>query len=159
MPPKTKSPREKYGDHKRSAGYRGIGFELTFEEWYNIWIQSGYWEQRGNGKNNYCMSRYGDVGPYSKDNVFIQTNYQNGKDQKGRSKPVPWCIGVKHTDETKQKRKQTLLDKNINHDHWSGKTMTLESSLKKSQALKGKPWSEARRNAQRNKNAKNVSIS
>ena len=67
----------KYLNHKHSAKKRGIPFELSFEQWYDIWQQSGKWEQRGRGKDAYVMSRIGDKGGYTLNNVFIQSNSNN----------------------------------------------------------------------------------
>ena len=75
-----RSPRKKYYTHKYSSLQRNIPFELTFEQWWDIWQQSGKWEERGCRKGQYCMSRKGDVGPYSVDNVFIQLSSQNAID-------------------------------------------------------------------------------
>lgn len=65
------TPRGKYAQHKTNANYRGVAFELSFDEWWEIWCKSGKWEQRGNKTNCYVMMRIGDVGPYKKGNVFI----------------------------------------------------------------------------------------
>jgi hypothetical protein len=56
---------------------RNIPWELTFKQWWNIWKRSGHWDERGRNKNNYCMARIGDAGPYSVDNVLIITNSEN----------------------------------------------------------------------------------
>ena len=69
--------KEKYRVHKAKAKHRGIDFNFTFEEWKDIWINSGHWHDRGWGANKYCMSRYNDIGPYEVGNVFIQTNGEN----------------------------------------------------------------------------------
>lgn len=69
--------RRKYVDHRGSAENRGIDFQLSFEQWWEIWQASGKWGQRGVRKGCYCMSRYGDVGPYSVSNVFIQLHSDN----------------------------------------------------------------------------------
>ena len=148
----------KYKYHKSSAKFRGVEFKLTFEEWYDIWLSSGHWEQRGIGKDKYCMSRYNDTGAYEIGNVFIQTNSNNGKDQLGRSKPTPWCIGKKRSKESIAKQKQTSIDRGISYDQWSGKKMSEQSSKKKSDALKGKPWTEARKLAQLNKRKTNEQL-
>ena len=47
--------KNKYFQHKASAKCRGIPFNLSFEEWYDIWLKSGHWHERGLGKNKYCM--------------------------------------------------------------------------------------------------------
>lgn len=78
-----------------------IEFNLTFDEWFKIWQDSGHWEQRGIRKGQYCMSRYNDIGNYEIGNVFIQPVQQNTKDG--------WKIGIvgnkniPHTIETKKK--------------------------------------------------------
>ena len=71
------STKHKYSCHKGKAKKRQIPFELTFEEWYDIWQQSGKWEERGCKKGQYVMSRKGDIGPYTKENVFIQLHGKN----------------------------------------------------------------------------------
>lgn len=88
----------KYQKHKSTAKHRGVDFNLTFDEWWNIWQQSGKWHQRGRGAGTYVMSRINDVGPYAIGNVFIQPNAQNIVDAKntGRRK------GSTHSAETKK---------------------------------------------------------
>lgn len=72
------TPWTKYRWHKNRA--RTIGFELTFEEWWDIWQKSGHWEDRGRGKGSYVMSRVNDQGPYKVGNVFINTQENNARD-------------------------------------------------------------------------------
>jgi len=69
----------RYHEHKQNAIRRGIGFTLTFPQWFGIWKQSGHYGERGRGK--YCMGRIGDTGAYSVDNVYICTVSQNFHDQ------------------------------------------------------------------------------
>lgn len=69
--------KEKYRHHKAQAKQRGIPFLLTFEEWCDIWQKSGKWDQRGCKKGQFCMTRIGDVGPYSFNNVVIKTTADN----------------------------------------------------------------------------------
>lgn len=61
---------------------RGILFLLTFEEWLDIWVKSRKLSQRGRTAEKYCMSRFGDVGPYSIGNVEIVTFSQNESSKK-----------------------------------------------------------------------------
>jgi hypothetical protein len=77
---RNNDPQVKYLKHKNNAAVRGVPFLFTFEEWWDIWQQSGKWEQRGKKKGQYVMSRYGDIGPYSIDNVFIQLAQYNIRD-------------------------------------------------------------------------------
>ena len=82
-----RTPKDKYRDCKKNAiNDRGIPFLLTFEEWWDIWQKSGHWEERGPHIGQYCMSRYGDLGPYVVGNVFIQLTTQNTLDCQTRNK-------------------------------------------------------------------------
>lgn len=74
------TPIKKFQVQRRNAGRRGIGWELTFEQWLVIWMESGKWPQRGQHIGQYVMARKGDVGPYSVDNVFICLHSENIKD-------------------------------------------------------------------------------
>lgn len=64
--------------HKKvNARIRGIEWKLTLPEWWKIWRDSGKWERRGRRSQEYVMCRRGDVGPYSSDNVYIETAQHN----------------------------------------------------------------------------------
>jgi hypothetical protein len=60
-----------YKTHKAAAKQRNIPFLLTFEDWWDIWQQSGKWEHRGARRGEYCMARFGDIGAYARNNVKI----------------------------------------------------------------------------------------
>lgn len=95
--------KNKYNTHKSNAKKRGIEFLLTFEEWSSLWINSGKYENRGRGKDKYCMCRINDVGPYSVDNVFIDTNSNNLRDgniNKVLSEETKQKISVAQTGKT-----------------------------------------------------------
>lgn len=68
--------RRVFGQQRNNAGHRGIGWELTFGQWWRIWKASGKWAERGRG-HGYCMCRHGDVGPYALGNVYIATGAEN----------------------------------------------------------------------------------
>lgn len=72
-----RSPRGKFNRQKVRARERGISWCLTFEEWWEIWQKSGKWHLRGNKTWQYVMARYGDVGPYSPENVYIASFSEN----------------------------------------------------------------------------------
>jgi hypothetical protein len=59
-------------------------FELTFEEWLEIWEASGHFKKRGRLAHEYHMARHGDRGPYAIGNVKIITANQNIKEIKGK---------------------------------------------------------------------------
>jgi hypothetical protein len=70
-----------YGQQRKNAKcHRGIVWAMTFEEWCKLWDNSGKWDQRGRGKDKFCMARIADSGPYSAENVEIITNSRNASD-------------------------------------------------------------------------------
>lgn len=73
--------RKAFATQKCHSKIRGIPFLLSIAEWWNIWQLSGQYENRGPHTGRYCMSRYGDVGPYSIGNVFIQLSTKNVSDR------------------------------------------------------------------------------
>ena len=66
-----------FQQQRKSAQQRGIVWELSFIDWWQIWQDSGHWEDRGRGLGKYCMARTGDTGPYSASNVRIATTEEN----------------------------------------------------------------------------------
>jgi hypothetical protein len=78
--PKTRTERQRFSIQRSGAARRGVGWKLTFDEWWKIWQDSGHWEGRGRGSRKYCMCRIGDAGPYAVGNVFIGTNAENVAD-------------------------------------------------------------------------------
>jgi hypothetical protein len=69
--------RRKFANHKCRAVSSGIGWQLTFEEWCEIWRKSGQWENRGPKRGQYVMARNWDAGPYAVWNVDIQLSCDN----------------------------------------------------------------------------------
>lgn len=76
----NRSPRGRYQAHKLNARTRGIGFEITFDDWWMIW--EDYWHLRGRGVGRYHMCRYGDIGSYTATNVYLATHTQNVADKR-----------------------------------------------------------------------------
>lgn len=81
-----------YASQKFSAAKRNIGWELTFDEWLDVWETSGHLANRGRGKEKHLMGRKGDTGPYSIDNIEIITAEEserqrvlNGKNTTGKN--------------------------------------------------------------------------
>lgn len=75
-----KKPTRAFGLQKRNAASRGIAWELTLWQWWQIWQQSGHWPDRGRGSGGYQMCRKGDQGPYAVDNVYIAPGITNIQD-------------------------------------------------------------------------------
>lgn len=99
----NKAAKAAYHQQRGNAIRRGIPWLFTFEQWWQVWQESGHWEQRGRRKGEFVMSRPGDRGPYSVGNVVIVTNKVNfleakalaGKDRGGvycthPGTPKPW---------------------------------------------------------------------
>jgi hypothetical protein len=92
-----RTPLGAFRSQRNNAKARGIGWELTFWQWWCVWQSSGRWEQRGRG-DGYVMCRNGDLGPYAVDNVFIATAAENSADgQAYRRKDSDLPIGVSRT--------------------------------------------------------------
>jgi hypothetical protein len=77
FPSKLALWRTQYNRHRVRAKKRGIPFELTFWEWFGIWLDSGYARERGIRYDQYVMARHGDEGAYAIDNVRICTTQEN----------------------------------------------------------------------------------
>jgi len=96
-----------YRSQKDKAAVRGINFLLSFEEWLDIWTRSGFLSERGRLSEAYCMARFGDVGPYSRDNVKIIKTKENCSERIASDKTIERMrlahTGRKHTEETKIK--------------------------------------------------------
>lgn len=66
------TPRGKFMIHKMNAKRRGVAFELTFEEWLTVWIESGHFDKRHNKTaEGFVMARKRDRGAYARGNVEI----------------------------------------------------------------------------------------
>jgi hypothetical protein len=83
-----------YREQRNQAATRQIPFLLTRYEWFQIWENSGFLELRGHRKGQYCMARFGDVGPYAVGNVKIISVEENHREA---------MLGKKFTDQHKQK--------------------------------------------------------
>lgn len=73
----ARTPLAKFAAHKASAAERGIPFELTLEQWWTIWNESGHYHERGVRVGQYNMARKYDRGGYTLGNVDIVTVSDN----------------------------------------------------------------------------------
>lgn len=69
------APSARYIQQRRSAIARGIGWELTFPQWWAIW--QPHYESRGRRGDAFVMARIQDFGPYATWNVHIVTLAEN----------------------------------------------------------------------------------
>lgn len=72
-----RTPVGAFNSQRQNARSRGISWDLKLWEWWQIWQQSGKWDERGRGKGKYVMCRFGDVGAYEAGNVYIATCEHN----------------------------------------------------------------------------------
>ena len=105
----------KYVWQRNNAKRRNIPFPITFDEWLQIWLDSGHWHDRGiKSADNYVMSRKGDTGPYSINNVVIKSNRDNVLEgNKGIKKPgnavIFTCLHCRYPAHVNNREK-----------HWAG---------------------------------------
>lgn len=113
----------KFRQHKHRAEQKNIPFNLTFDEWFKIWTDSGFYALRGRGRGKYVMSRKNDEGGYESGNVFIQLNGDNVSQAHKGKKKNPFeviianlkKIGAKRSEETRNKMRiarNAFLSKN-----------------------------------------------
>ena len=74
------TPQDSFKRQKKNASSRRIEFKLNFRQWWELWLNSGKWDSRGVRFGQYVMGRKDDCGPYSVDNVIIQTCSSNISD-------------------------------------------------------------------------------
>jgi hypothetical protein len=86
----------RYHAQKSDATRRGIPWLFTFETWMAVWRKSRKLPMRGNRVGQYCMTRPGDRGPYSPENVRIRRIDKNVK-EKGWSATARAKISAAHT--------------------------------------------------------------
>lgn len=120
--------RHRYLVQRGDAKRRGIGFELTYDEWLDIWISSGHLHERGRRRGQYVMARFGDRGSYAVDNVKIVTTEANLSESNRGKTLTPehrkrigasslgnkYWLGRRHTAETKNKMREARLRWNQN---------------------------------------------
>lgn len=68
----------KYRQQRQNASMRGVDWEFNLKSWLDAW--GDRWSKRGRGGESLVMCRIGDIGPYSKDNVYIASCGQNASD-------------------------------------------------------------------------------
>lgn len=80
---------------RKNALRRGVQWALTFDEWCDVWAESGHWHERGKGQGQYVMSRRDDSGPYRIGNIFIQPAVDNASQRPQKQTALP--MGVQQT--------------------------------------------------------------
>jgi plasmid maintenance system antidote protein VapI len=78
---RERTPTGAWARQRQTAMSRGLTWNLKLADWWNIWQESGKWDDRGRGKGKYVMCRFGDVGAYEIGNVYIAKCEHNGSFQ------------------------------------------------------------------------------
>jgi hypothetical protein len=104
--------KQRYFEQKQNARRRNIPFELSFYEWYKIWMDSGKWDQRGKGAGKYVMSRNNDIGPYAVGNVYINLCEDNAQQT---NKGVTFDVVHKQNIAKALRGKMKTLQHNVNN--------------------------------------------
>lgn len=108
-----KTARDFYHEHKGHSKERNIEFLMSLEDWLEMWLDSGKWDQRGKEATQYQMCRFGDLGPYSKINCYIATAEENqwAKHQipvgEHLSIYIDWCAGLFTQQQLAEKYKRS----------------------------------------------------
>lgn len=91
--------RQRFYDQKGRAGFRGIEWHLTFEQWYQWWLDHGVDRDHAttHSRDQLCMCRPNDTGPYSLDNIYCGTRSENTK-ERNRTRPNNSLLGRKGAD-------------------------------------------------------------
>lgn len=66
---------------RNQAQWRDEGWTVTFEQWKNIWKQSGQWENRGRVRGTYCMTRRDWSLPWTVSNCIVITRTEHARMQ------------------------------------------------------------------------------
>lgn len=113
-----------YRHQRNNAKRRNILWELTYIQWRLVWARSGHWRERGRGKGQYCMARFGDRGSYNVSNVKICTVEENNKEAHTGNN---YRRGKKLSLETRKKMSKSKIGKPSNH---LGKKMSLSLEIR-----------------------------
>ena len=66
---------------RNQAQWREEEWTITFEQWKQLWDQSGQWDNRGRERSCYCMTRRDVLEPWTADNAVIITREQHSRKQ------------------------------------------------------------------------------
>jgi hypothetical protein len=66
-----KTPMYRFRNSRRMKLRKGIGWELTFAQWWDYWQRSGKWDQYGNRSGKYALVRKDNKNVYKRGNVAV----------------------------------------------------------------------------------------
>jgi hypothetical protein len=65
----TRRLERRFIQQRANARYRGIDWDLTFDQWRDWWLATGRVDERGRLRGQWVMARPGDVGAYAIGNI------------------------------------------------------------------------------------------
>lgn len=74
-----------YLKHRCQARYRSETYELTMEEWFDIWDEESF-NQRGRSVDSICLSKKDYKGPWRRDNVQLISRLEHLRRQRANAK-------------------------------------------------------------------------
>lgn len=132
--------RKKYARHKAQSKFRNIGFNFSFDDWYQWWLSNGIdknQKDKWDPFNRPCMCRYNDSGPYEISNVYFSNNVENTRDRFKKSFMYRWKDDVlpRHEFMKKYNIERHYLKKYLDKDYFKNldeetKTLTLRYNKK-----------------------------
>jgi hypothetical protein len=101
----TPTLRKKFHLFQYTAEQRGIPVRLSFADWWQLWLRSGHWDERGPHRGQYVLSRYDGYGAYELGNVHIIRKEDavavNNKKPEMRRYGNQFARGYRHSAETR----------------------------------------------------------
>lgn len=95
---------------KKSNANRHYGydqFNITFEEWLDVWQQSGHLKDMGSNADNYVLSRKDLTKPLSVDNCLVTTKHDvilNRHKGVSKNRGRVFNVGIKRSEQTRAKQ-------------------------------------------------------
>lgn len=83
--PAKKQLHTDYLRHKAQAKYRKEDFDLTLDEYIEIWMKDDNHLNKGRSPHNVCLSRKDPDGAWTKDNVEIMSRAEHFRERCGRA--------------------------------------------------------------------------
>jgi hypothetical protein len=120
-----------FHNHRLGALERGIGFELSWNEWLSIWLASGHLLERGRKRDQYCMARHLDRGSYASGNVSIITVQENVRAS---------ALGRQKTLATRRKLSRALKGRPHSAEHCRNLRAALKARAKTPQGREHLNW-------------------
>src|SRR5258706_9221221 len=61
-----------YLTHKRDALRKGVAYDISFEDWKDMWNSSGHFQDKGSKTGQYTMVRLDKTKPFTFGNIEIK---------------------------------------------------------------------------------------